>query len=139
MLHYEDVSIHGDDSSIESRFDVSPMFVFSGSRFAVGLSYASLQRSTAMSTSNGLGFALALLPDFSRRASPYVSAFLYPRLPAGNNTSGALGVLRAGVAFTPPHAQGFFARIGVLTQNFGAPAFSPKSLSGVEFGLGTTF
>ena len=138
LLHYEDVNVHGDDAAVESRFDVSALRQFSSGRAAIGLGFASLQRSTAMSTSNGLGLGVALLPDLSRGISLYGSAFVYPSLPSGT-ARGALTVLRLGLTIAPARTAGVFARIGVTSQNFAASTFSPRSLSGVELGIGTSF
>ena len=137
-LHYEDVNVHGDDSSVESRLDVNALYQFSKTPLAIGIGYAALQRSTAHTTSNGLGAGLDVLPDFARRVSPYASAFFYPSLPSGT-TRGGLTVLRLGVAFTAPGTSGIFGRVGFSSQNFSATSFSPKSLSGIELGVGATF
>jgi len=137
-LHFEDVNVHGDDSSVESRLDVSALYQIPRTQAAVGLGYAALQRSTAQTTSSGLGLGIAELPDFAHRMSPYASAFFYPSLPSGT-TRGGLTVLRAGLAFTAPGTSGLFARVGFSNQNFSASSFSPRSLSGVEVGFGVTF
>lgn len=137
-LHFEDVNIHGDDSSVESRLDVNALYQFSKTPLAIGVGYAALQRSTAHSTSSGLGLGLAVLPDFERRISLYGSGFYYPSLPSGT-TRGGLTVLRLGLAFTPPGTSGIFGRIGFSDQNFSATSFSPRSLSGVEIGVGAAF
>jgi len=137
-LHFEDVNVHGDDSSVESRLDVSALYQISRTHTAIGLGYAALQRSTAQTTSSGLGLGIAELPDFERRMSPYASAFFYPSLPSGTSRGG-LTVLRAGLAFTAPGTSGLFARVGFSNQNFSASSFSPRSLSGVELGFGVTF
>jgi len=137
-LHFEDVNIHGDDSSVESRLEVNALYQFSKTHTAIGIGYAALQRSTAHSNSNGLGLGLAVLPDFTRRVSPYASAFFYPSLPSAKSRGG-LTVLRLGLAFTAPGTSGIFARAGFSSQNFSAPDFSPRSLSGVEIGVGATF
>ena len=139
QLHFEDANIHGDDAAVESRFDVSALYVFRPTRFAAGLGLVSLQRSTASFSSNGLGAGLALVPDFSQRLSPYGSLFYYPGLAASDGTRAGLSVLRLGLAFTPGRASGVFARLGFSTQHFGANSFSPTSLSGAEIGVGTTF
>ena len=138
LLHYEDVNVHGDDAAVESRFDVSALRQFSSGRAAFGLGFVALQRSTATSTSNGLGLGVALLPDLSRGVSVYGSAFVYPSLPSGT-VRGALSVLRLGLTIAPARATGVFARVGVTSQNFAATTFSPKSLTGVELGIGTSF
>jgi len=139
MLRFEDANIHGDDSSVESRFDVALLYQFASKNTAVGLGYASLQRSTLQSSINGLGAGVALLPQFDRRLAPYGSFFYYPGLSAPAGTRGGLTVLRLGVTITPQKATGVFARIGVTSQSFGAQTFSPTSLSGVEIGVGTDF
>ena len=137
-LHFEDVNIHGDDSSVESRLDVDALYQFPKTHAAIGLGYAALQRSTAHTASNGLGLGFDVLPDFTRRMSPYASAFFYPSLPS-QTSRGGLTVLRLGLAFTPPSTSGIFARLGFSSQNFSATSFSPRSLSGIELGVGVTF
>lgn len=138
LLHFEDVNIHGDDSSVESRLDVNALYQFSRTQTAIGLGYAALQRSTAHTTSSGLGLGLAVLPDFAHRMSPYASAFFYPSLPSATSRGG-LTVLQAGLALSAPGTSGLFARVGFSSQNFSAASFSPRSLSGVELGVGVTF
>ena len=138
LLHYEDVDVHGDDAAVESRLDVSALYQFSKTQAAFGLGYTALQRSTAHATSSGLGAGFALLPDFSRGVSPYASAFYYPSLPS-SGLRGGLTVVHLGLALSPQRAPGFFARVGVSAQSFGATNFSPRSLTGVELGVGTTF
>lgn len=138
LLHFEDVNIHGDDSAVESRLDVSALYQFSRTQAAFGLGYTALQRSTAHATSSGLGAGFALLPDFSKSVSPYASAFYYPSLPSAGERGG-LTVVRLGLTLAPQRTPGFFARVGVSTQNFGANDFSPRSLSGIEVGVGATF
>jgi hypothetical protein len=139
MLRFENANIHGDDSSVESRFDLSLMYQFPSRNTAVGIGYASLQRSTIQSSINGLGAGVALLPAFDHRISPYGSFFYYPGLTAPADQRGGLTVLRLGIAVTPQRTTGVFGRIGVMSQNFGAQSFSPTSLSGVEIGVGTDF
>lgn len=138
LLHYEDVNIHGDDAAVDSRLDLTALYQFAKTPAAFGLGYTALQRSTAHSTSSGFGAGFALLPDFARGVSPYASAFYYPSLPSAG-LRGGLSVIHLGLAISPQRAPGFFARVGVTTQNFGATNFSPRSLSGVEVGVGTTF
>jgi len=139
MLHYEDANIHGDDSSVETRFDLSLMYQFGEKNTAAGIGYASLQRSTIQSSINGLGAGFALLPEFDRHVSPYGSFFYYPGLSAPAGERGGLTVLRLGIAITPKQSSGVFGRIGISTQNFGAQTFSPTSLTGFEIGVGTEF
>lgn len=137
-LHFEDVNVHGDDATVESRLDISALYQFANSPAAAGIGYTALQRSTAHTTSSGLGVGLAILPDFARTVSPYASAFYYPSLPS-SGSRGGLTVLRLGITLAPQRTPGFFARVGVTAQSFGATDFSPRSLSGVELGFGTTF
>jgi hypothetical protein len=139
MLRFENANIHGGDSSVESRFDLALMYEFASKNTAVGIGYASLQRSTIPSSINGLGAGFALLPAFDRRISPYGSFFYYPGLTAPAGQRGGLTVLRLGITVTPQQSSGVFARIGVTSQNFGAQTFSPTSLTGVEIGVGTDF
>ncbi len=139
MLRFEDANIHGDDSSVESRFDLALMYQFASRNTAAGIGYASLQRSTIQSSINGLGAGVALLPEFDRRISPYGSFFYYPGLSAPAGERGGLTVLRLGITVTPQQTSGVFARIGVTSQHFGAQTFSPTSLTGVEIGIGTDF
>jgi len=139
LLRFEDANLHGGDSSVESRFDLALLYQFRSKATAVGIGYASLQRSTLQSSINGLGAGVALLPKFDRRISPYGSFFYYPGLSAPSGTRGGLTVLRLGITVTPQKTTGFFGRIGVTSQSFGAATFSPTSLSGVEIGVGTDF
>jgi len=138
-LHFEDANLHGADASVESRFDVSVLYQFAARDTAVGIGYASLQRSTIQSSANGFGAGVALLPRFDRRASPYASFFYYPGLTAAGGVRSGLSVFRLGLVVTPPNSTGLFARIGASAQSYGARTFSPTSLSGVEIGVGIYF
>ena len=138
-LRFEDASVHRADNPVVSRFDVSALRQFGTSHAAVGVGYASLQRSTFSATSNGLGVGVAMLPDFTRTVAPYGSIFLYPSLAGPASVRASLSVVRLGLTFSPARATGLFARIGFSTQHFGASTFSPTSMSGVELGIGTTF
>lgn len=138
-LRYEDANIHGNDSSVESRFDLALMYQFASKNTAVGIGYASLQRSTIPSSINGLGLGVGVLPQFDRRIAPYGSFFYYPGLSAPAGERGGLTVLRLGITIAPQRAAGIFGRVGVSSQNFGAKTFSPTSLTGVEIGIGTYF
>lgn len=139
LLHYQDVNIHGDDFAVTSRFDVTALYQFPKTGFGAGIGYVSTQRSTATLSANGFGFGLALLPDFTRRVSPYAAFNYFPSLSATGGTRAGLTALRLGVTIAPPRATGLFARVGLSVQNFGASTFSPQSLSGPEIGVGTTF
>jgi len=138
-IDFADTNIHGDDNAYVSRFEGSVVYEFSRSSAAVGIGYAALQRSTIPTSADGFGFGVALLPDFSRRISPYGSAFFYPSLPAPKGPHGALDVFRLGIAYTPPGQSGWFARIGYLSQSFSAITSSPNSLSGADLGIGVRF
>lgn len=139
MLRFEDENIHGKTPSVESRFDISALYQFTGKYVGVGVGYASVQRSTIGSASNGLGAGVVLLPNFGQRISPYGSLFYYPSLTAPGPSRGGLSVVRLGLTLTPQHATGVFARVGITSQNFSASTFSPTSISGVEVGVGATF
>ncbi|HXW76066.1 MAG TPA: hypothetical protein VEJ20_01510, partial [Candidatus Eremiobacteraceae bacterium] len=111
-IAFKDVSIHGDDSPIVSRFDGSLMHVFGGGDVAAGIGFAALQRSNIATSANGVGLGAALLPSFTGRISPYASIFFYPSLPAPRGVRGSLSVVKAGLAFTIPRVQGWFVRLG---------------------------
>jgi hypothetical protein len=138
-LDFGDASIHGDDSAIVSRLDLSVMRRLGvNGDFAVGLAYGALQRSNVSTSENGIGLSAKLLPDFSHRVSPYATLFYYPTLPAPLNTRGSLTVFGVGAAFSLPTGN-WFARLGFTSQTTGASTTSPQSLSGVELGVGTRF
>ncbi len=138
-LRFEDTNVRGNGNPIVSRFDLSALYQFRPSHVALGLGYASLQRSSVQASSNGIGLGVALLPDFARPIAPYGSLFAYPSITGPSGTRATLTVMRLGLTISPPKSTGIFARIGVSAQNFGASAFSPTSLTGIELGVGTTF
>lgn len=138
-IQYQGTNLHGDDVAVITRFEAGVLYAFRGGRTAAGLSYGSIQRSTTAAASNGIGAGVMLTPDFSRRLSPYGSLFFYPGLSEPANTRGTLSVLRLGVVIAPKSATNLFARLGFIAQNLGATSSSPTSLSGLEFGIGSTF
>jgi hypothetical protein len=138
-VDYRDTNIHGADAPLETRLGAAVLYSFPRNNTALGIGYASLQRSTVPTSSNGFGLGAMILPDFSRRVSPYASFFYYPSLVAPENTRGGLSVIGLGIVLSPSRQNGLFERIGFSAQNFGAKLLSPTSLSGVELGVGSTF
>jgi hypothetical protein len=138
-IGYVNASIHGDDHAIVTRLDASVLYDFGEGRTAAGIGYASVGRSTISASSNGFGIGAMLLPDFTRKLSPYASLFYYPSMPAPVSTKGGLSTLRLGIAYTLRGTSGIFARVGLASQNFNASSTSPTSLTGVELGIGGTF
>jgi hypothetical protein len=137
-VRYDDANIHNASAPIDTRFEAAVLRDFGASHFALGVGYTSVQRSTDLLSSNGLGFGAMILPNFARRISPYASLFLYPNLPSAG-THATLSALRLGIAFSPSRQNGIFEKIGFAAENFGASGSSPTSLAGVEFSLGTSF
>jgi hypothetical protein len=138
-LRYEDTKLHSVPAAYTTRFDIAALYQFGTTHAAAGLGFASIQQSTLSSSANGFGAGFVLMPNFAERVSPYASAFVYPALTAPGGVRGGLTVLRLGIAIKPPHETGIFARLGLTSQHFSASTFSPTSLTGVEFGLGSTF
>lgn len=137
-LRYRDVSVHGDDHPIVSRFD-GGFYYTGGGRAGIGLGIASEQRSSAGASSNGFGVGAFLMPDFAKRLSPYIDADVYPSLPAPGGKRGSLETFDAGLVFVNPGGSSTFERLGVDSQIFSPITSSPTSLWGVELGIGATF
>lgn len=138
-LAYEDDSIHGDDHAIVTRLDAAMMIGLLGGRAAAGIAYGSQQRSTLANSSNGLGIAAMVMPDFTRRVSPYASLDYYPSVAEPSSTHGSLAAYRLGVAYVFRGSSGLFARLGLAGQQIGSSANSPSSLTGFQLGVGGTF
>ena len=137
-LRYRDVSIHGDDTPIVSRFD-GTIFYTGNTRSAIGVSIGAIQRSNAGSSSNGFGLSAALLPDFKKRVSPYISADLFPSLPAPLGKRGSMEVVELGIALSNSGQSGIFERLGITGQNFSPQTTSPVTLWGIDLGAGVSF
>ena len=138
-VRYDDANIHNSAAPIDTRFETAVLREFGASRLAFGFGYTSVQRSTDLMSSNGLGIGAMLLPNFARRTSPYASLSYYPTLTTPGGGHASLTMVRLGVAISPSRQSGLFERIGFTAQNFGASASSPTSLAGVELGVGTSF
>jgi len=137
-LRYRDVSIHGDDNPIASRFDGS-IFYTGKTRSAIGLSIGAIQRSNAGTSSNGFGVSAALLPDFKQRISAYASGDFFPSLPAPLGKRGSMEVVELGIVLSNAGQSGAFERLGVTGQTFNPQTTSPVTLWGIDIGAGVSF
>ena len=138
QILYENANVHGGDFPLISYAQGRVAFEPHSSHIALGLAYASVQRSTSNATYNGVGAGINLLPDFRGVVTPYASIYVYPHV-QGSGTSATFTSADAGVLIVPQKRGGLFFSLGGMLRS-GLPAStSPSSFTALKAGIGSAF
>lgn len=137
-IEYENAKLEGGDHPLVSYAQLRALYEPKGTFVSFGIGLLSAQRSTLNANFNAFGPGVALLPDTTRRLSPYAWLFYYPHIQTSGSSS-SLFSAQAGLEFAPHPKSGVFLRAGVSAHCCFPPISSPNSDLSVLVGLGTSF
>jgi hypothetical protein len=136
-LHFGDSSIHGADHPVVTLSDGHLYYTPSGGTFGFGIGYASLQRSSSMTSANQFGLGAVLLPDLRRGLSPYVNLSYYP---SARTQGAAAGIATYEVGLTlTTRRPGVIFKLGYGGLSYPNVNTSPSSIGNATFGVGLSF
>lgn len=139
-LRFQSDSVRNGDAPVVTRGEGAILLAPASSRVAGGIAYGSFSRSSAPTSSSGLGVAVALPPGTLARPRPYGALAYYPSLRnAGANERFSALTYDGGVLVPVGGATGAFVRAGITGAALFARSFSPTTGTALHVGLGIGF